>query len=248
MTGATAAGGAGARSQGRLSKLITGLFMKHARVAAIEDVAPRFRLVTLDGPALRNVTWQPGQKLQIAMGSPFVGRTYTPLDWDPGEGRTRLLGYAHGDGPGSEWILGLAVGDRCEVFGPRSSLDADRVAPPRALFGDETSIGLAHALVRAEQVSPTRCCFEVGDADISRQVLARLDLDAATLIVRRDNAGHLPALENALKAFVTAGASFVLTGQSGTVQGLRHKLRDHGVPTSRALEKAYWAPGKRGLD
>lgn len=38
------------------------------------------------------------------MGSAFVARTYTPIDWDPVAGRTRIRGYAHGDGPGSAWV------------------------------------------------------------------------------------------------------------------------------------------------
>lgn len=248
MTDAPGSRGASATSPGRLGKAITRLFMKHADVSAIEDIAPRFRLVTLEGTALRGVTWSPGQKLQIAMGSPFVARTYTPIDWDPVAGRTRFLGFAHGDGPGSEWLLNLGLGDGCEVFGPRSSLDADRAAPPLALFGDETSLGLAYALVTARLAKAIHCYFEVEDADSSRRVLERLGLDDATLVVKHDDARNLQPLGEALDAFGTAGASFVLTGQAGTIQRLRHRLKDQGVASTRIFSKAYWAPGKRGLD
>lgn len=60
--------------------MITSLFLKRATVAAVEDVVPCFRLVTLEGLALRDVVWTPGHKLQIGMGSTFVARTYTPID------------------------------------------------------------------------------------------------------------------------------------------------------------------------
>jgi hypothetical protein len=55
-------------------------------------IGDRFRLITLEGLALAGVTWTPGQKIQIAMGSAFVARTYTPIEWDAAAGRTRILG------------------------------------------------------------------------------------------------------------------------------------------------------------
>ena len=44
------------------------------------------------------------------------------------------------------------------------------------------------------------------------------------------------------------GASFVLTGKAGTIQALRQRLRLLSVPAARVITKAYWAPGKAGLD
>jgi NADPH-dependent ferric siderophore reductase len=52
----------------------------------------------------------------------------------------------------------------------------------------------------------------------------------------------------ALPAQVAAGASFVLTGKAGTIQHVRQGLRQLAVPASRIVAKAYWAPGKTGLD
>ena len=100
-----------ARAPGRLGRALTGLWMKRASLVANEPVADRFHLITLEGPALRGVAWLPGQKVQIAMGSAFVTRTYTPIDWDPSAGRTRILGWSHGDGPGSAWVRTASPGD-----------------------------------------------------------------------------------------------------------------------------------------
>ncbi len=41
------------------------------------------------------------------MGPAFVARTYTPIEWDAIAGGTRILGYTHGEGPGSAWIGNL---------------------------------------------------------------------------------------------------------------------------------------------
>ncbi|MDQ0474752.1 siderophore-interacting protein [Labrys wisconsinensis] len=237
-----------AQAPGRLSRAFARMFMKHATVAACETIADRFRLITLEGPALEGAAWTPGQKIQIAMGSAFVARTYTPIEWDPVAGRTRILGYAHGDGPGSMWVRDLQPGDECDIFGPRRSLDVSAVAGPLALFGDETAIGLAHALLRQTKARAAACRFEVDDVGASRHVAAYLGLDDAALLARTKDDGHLDEMEAALSAPAAAGASFVLVGKAHTIQRLRQGLKRLAVPATRIVAKAYWAPGKAGLD
>ena len=129
----------------RLEGAFSKLFTKTATVTELRDIAPGFRLLTLEGQALRKAAWTPGQKVQLMLGG-WVQRTYTPLSWDAATGRTQLLAYAHGDGPGAEWTRTLAQGDTCAIFGPRGSLDLTSLERPALLFGDETSFGLAHAL------------------------------------------------------------------------------------------------------
>jgi NADPH-dependent ferric siderophore reductase len=236
------------KASGRLSKALQRLFMKHATVVAIEQLTDRFRLITLEGSALKGVAWTPGQKIQIAMGSAFVARTYTPIEWDAAAGRTRILGYAHGDGPGSAWLLALKPGDECNIFGPRSSLDVSRAAGPLAVFGDETSIGLAYALTHQDRTWPVACCFEVGDIGSAGEVVARLGIGDAALFVRKWDDAHLEEMKAALPALVATGASFALTGKAGTIQQLRQCLKRPPGLTRHIASKAYWAPGKAGLD
>jgi NADPH-dependent ferric siderophore reductase len=130
--------------------------MKPATVTANEPLADRFRLITLEGDALKGVGWRPGQKVQVAMGSAFVTRTYTPIEWNASAGRICFLGYAHGDGPGSAWVRAVAPGDTCDIFGPRGSLDTSALSGPLVIVGDETSIGLAYAAVRQDRPRLTR--------------------------------------------------------------------------------------------
>lgn len=246
-----------AGTPGRLSRALLRLLMKRATVVATEPLADRFRLITLDGPALQGVAWTPGQKIQIAMGSAFVARTYTPIDWDAAAGRTSILGYAHGNegrnGPGSRWVCGIRPGDTCDLFGPRQSVDVPHARvplarAPLALFGDETSIGLACALMRREPPRSIACHFEVDDAASISRLAATLGIGAAALYPRREDDAHVAEMEAALSAPIEAGATFVLTGKAGTLQRLRHSLKRLAVPTARIVSKAYWAPGKSGLD
>lgn len=234
---------------GRLSQALTRLLMRRASVVAVEPLADRFQLITLKGPALASVSWTPGQKIQIAMGSAFVARTYTPMEWEASEGLTRFLGFAHGDGPGSAWLRALEPGAECDIFGPRASLEVASMAGPLAIFGDETSMGLAHAIAAVQdRARPFTCVFEVGDIESARSVVARLGLPDAELFARTDNEAHVEAMAATLAPLVAQGASFVLTGRAGAIQRLRQDLKLRGVPSGRIATKAYWTPGKVGLD
>lgn len=233
---------------GRLSQTLIRMFMKHARVSAVESIAQGFHLITLQGSALKGVAWAPGQKIQIAMGSAFVSRTYTPIEWDAAQGHTRLLGYAHGNGPGSTWLGGLKVGDECAIFGPRSSLDAGHVSGLRVVLGDETSLGLVHALARSSPDRPLQALLDVASVEDASHVPGRLDLQGVELFARTADDGHLQGIEARLPALAAAGASFILTGKATSIQRLQRALKAQGVPRSRLQAKAYWAPGKTGLD
>lgn len=237
-----------AKAPGRLSKALIGLMMKHAIVAACEDLGGGFRLLTLEGAALKGVMWTAGQKVQVAMGSAFVARTYTPIEWNAAAGRCCILGYLHGDGPGSSWLRALSPGDECDFFGPRASLDVSGTTGPLAVFGDETSVGLAYALTYQDPERPVACQFEVDDVAGCEKVIAQIGLSAATLVARRGGDAHFEEMEAALTRFASTGATFVLTGKASTVQRLRQRLKQSDVPAERIVTKAYWAPGKRGLD
>ena len=231
----------------RLSRAVAGLWMKRATVTANERLADRFHLITLEGDALKGVEWRPGQKVQIAMGSAFLTRTYTPIEWNTSGGRICILGYAHGVGPGSAWVRTVAPGDTCDIFGPRGSVDVSGLSGPIVIVGDETSIGLAYAAIRQDRTRRVTACFEVDNDDAAKHVVAGLDFQGVSLIVRRADT-HLAELEAFIADGIAAGASFVLTGKATTIQVLRQSLKQQSVPTARCITKAYWAPGKTGLD
>lgn len=248
MSSAAGSSAGTAKVASRLSKALLSVFMKRAAVTAIDDVADDFRLVTLEGAALRGVAWAPGQKIQIAMGSAFVARTYTPIDWDATAGRTRILGYSHGDGPGSAWLRALKIGDDCDLFGPRASLDLRRLTGKIAVFGDETSIGLGQALAQQDRTRSISCYYEVNDTAAAEQVVTVLNVANVTVLERQQDNAHLLQMTGVLPELVRADTSFVLTGKAATVQHLGRDLKRHGVTTNLIATKVHWAPGKTGMD
>lgn len=228
---------------GLITRKLLQLLMRPARVAGIETPSPRFRIVHLEGEALRDVGWMPGQKVQIAIGSGLSNRTYTPMTWDEAGGSTSLLAFLHGDGPGSQWAEGLRAGDGCHFFGPRRSLDLAAPGSPLVLFGDETSFGLAASLRRDATL-----LFEAGDTGEAHATLAGIGIGHAMVLGRTGGDAHLLAAEAEIRRHAAAGAHFVLTGKAASIQRLIQCLRSAGVGSSRISSKAYWAPGKTGLD
>ena len=233
---------------GRIARTLLQWLMRPARVAAVETFSPHFRLVDLEGEALRSVEWAAGQKIQVSMGSGLSARTYTPMSWNAERGRTRLLTFAHGEGPGSRWANGLREGDTCQFFGPRRSLDLSGLELPIVLFGDETSFALAAALRDGMQAGRAVHVFEVTDVAEARPVLEAMGLGRATLIERTAGDAHLAAAEAEVSRLAASSANFVLTGKASSIQRVSRALKAVGVRPSRLKVKAYWAPGKTGLD
>lgn len=233
---------------GRMTRTLLRWLMRAARVSAVETLSPHFRLVDLEGEALRHVVWTAGQKIQVSMGSGLSARTYTPMSWDTNSGRTRLLTFAHGDGPGSRWARDLSEGDSCQFFGPRRSLDLSGLESPVALFGDETSFGLAAALRECRQAEGAMHVFETSDVTESRQVAEAIGFGPATWIERTAGDAHLAAAEAELLRLAASGAHFVLTGKASSIQRVSRALKVAGVISARMKTKAYWAQGKMGLD
>ncbi|SDH63939.1 MULTISPECIES: siderophore-interacting protein [unclassified Duganella] len=223
---------------GRIELALQKIFTRSAQVLEVEDVGGSFRLVTLGGDALRDAAWTPGDKIQVMLGG-WVQRTYTPIDWDGELGRMRFLVYLHGDAPGTQWARSLRAGDSCAFFGPRKSIRLAPAASPVILFGDETSLGLGAAL---SAQATTYMLFEAGEH--VRAAVDRLGLPNAGI----ESDPRALAAQMAALLQAHPDADIVLTGKAGAIQQMTRLLHQHGTAAKRRQSKAYWAPGKTGLD
>lgn len=228
---------------GLFEATIQKLFTRSAHVVDIVDIGSAFRLITLGGDGLRHVAWTPGDKLQVQLGG-WVQRTYTPIDWDAVAGRTRILVCLHAGGPGTQWARMVRKGDDCILFGPRKSIQP----PPSSVivFGDETSLGLAAALNRPAM----HLLLEVSDVAQAMPVIDYLGLDNAHVRARLEGDAQYPMLAEHLTGMLMddPAAGIVLTGRAGAIGQMTRFLRQIEVGTGRRQSKAYWAPGKNGMD
>lgn len=239
----------GPHKPGLVERAVTRLLMRPTTVSGVEALSPHFRLIDFEGKALKDCTCVPGQKIQVKLDGGLVTRTYTPIYWDGIKGSTRILSYAHGAGPGSDWTLRVAKGDERSIFGPRRSLDLEALPPSVAVFGDETSFGLAAAL-RHQGRDGRRLhhVFEVTEPSESLVILARLGIENASVIARQPDDAHLAEVDDAILRLLDSDIHFVLTGNARSIQRVHRALKVRGVSSQRLRAKVYWAHGKIGLD
>lgn len=237
-----------ARLTERLADLASGVFLNTARVTGVSRLSARFVQIDLQAEAFRSAAWTPGAKLQIRprQGSLSL-RTYTPITWDPAEGTTRLIAFTHGTGPAAEWFRAIAVGDTCEFFGPRGSIDLRALSGTVVFVGDETSLGLAYALRSLNR--EVRHVIESTDPAELTALLPELGFDGTVSVVPK-SADRVALLEKARDAARSAAGPFdlVLTGDAATVHAVRRDARQWPHPASTTKGKAYWAVGRTGLD
>ncbi len=81
-------------------------------------------------------------------------------------------------------------------------------------------------------------------------MLAAYGLGAATLVERRADDGHVAELVEVVAEQVRAhpDAPLCLTGRAPTIAAVRRHLKDVGLSDRRHRAKAYWDPGRTGLD
>ncbi len=232
-------------TKGLLLSAIGRLVLRHTRVTAVEPLAPHLRRVELRGDELRGVAWTAGDKVQLLLPDRDV-RTYTPIFWD-GD-RTALVVHDHGDSPGALWARAVATGDAVAFFGPQRSLCRTR-GRPAILFGDETSLGVAHAMRRAGPAAPLLCVLEIDPRHDLRAALTALELDDAVTIARQAHDAHLRTVAARIHDLQRAHprAELLFSGRAQSIQTVRSHLRAAGA-THRGAAKAYWSVGKAGLD
>lgn len=240
--------GPSAVDSSRVERLLLRWLGKDAKVSTAESWSDRFRMIELEGAALQGVAWTAGQKIQIPLVGMRVARTYTPITWDTVRGSTRFLVFKHGSAPGSDWAQTVVSDAICHVIGPRRSIDIATGDAPIMLFGDETALGLAAALRLAEPNRRLDVLLEVGDIQECRPIIEQLDLAHALLVERRADDAHIAAIEAKLAAHANSDAVFVLTGRAPAIQRIHRTLKLKGVKSARLHAKAYWSPGKTGLD
>src|SRR5712664_3882287 len=94
------------RDYGMIESALLRIWARSATIIDVQKPAEGYRLITMEGEALKNVRWQPGQKVQMQLGG-FASRTYTPLLWDSEEGVVQILVYLHylmlATTPGTAW-------------------------------------------------------------------------------------------------------------------------------------------------
>jgi ferric-chelate reductase (NADPH) len=77
-----------------------------------------------------------------------------------------------------------------------------------------------------------------------------LGIPNATLLERAEDDAHLNEAETLIARIAAKRApeQFIFSGNARSIQHLTRILKRGGISSSRLKVKAYWSPGKTGLD
>jgi NADPH-dependent ferric siderophore reductase len=229
-----------------LGGFIGNLVLKDLVVEETSSLGRGFLRVVLGAPWIREAPPGAGDKVQVFV--PDVGsRTFTPCDVDAAEGRFSLVIHMRDEAtPAMLWARGLGKGTTVRVVGPGSSTPLVTLSRPVALFGDETSFGVAKSLVATHGATGNVVRLEVSSMSDTTEACAALALPADAPVLRAADGAHHKLIAEAFAGCLAAGGSLVLTGRALSIQSVRSLLAPH--VRNKVMTRAYWAEGKRGLD
>jgi ferric-chelate reductase (NADPH) len=233
-----------------LSSAVERVLFHPVTITHVEAVGENFRLLRMQGAGFQNVKWIPGQTIQIFLGN-FVKRAYTPMSLDPNAGSADFLVYLHGKGPGSAWAASAKAGNVYQVMRPKDSIDFTSFTQSALFFGDETSLAAAQALSRCQaQAAAARYVFEVNLPAQAEGILRKFGIAQASLVQKREDSSHLVEVvsQMAEQAARMQSPQWVFTGQARSIQSVQKGLKQAGLLLSGSKVKAYWSPGKSGMD
>jgi ferric-chelate reductase (NADPH) len=232
-----------------LSATVEKLLFHPMTILGAETIGERFRLLQIQGDAFKGVKWVPGQSVQIFLGN-MTKRAYTPMNFDSHEGSADLLIYLHGNSPGSTWAASVQAGDPCQAMRPKDSLDFAKLDGQALFFGDETSVAALQTLYRHDDTAAARYVLEVNSPTQAELILQRLAIANVSLVQKRQDGSYLAEVVSKLTGYasVMQEPQWIFTGQARTIQSVRKSLKSAGVGMRTSKVKAYWSPGKTGMD
>ncbi|MEM1358079.1 MAG: siderophore-interacting protein [Bacteroidota bacterium] len=214
-------------------------------VSEIEYLTDELKRIRFEGD-LSGTSFIPGQVIEFRVNRNDF-RHYTPSFYDRNAGICEVLFYLHGRGPGSQWAANLLSGDAAKLMGPGGKLKFQREASTHFVFGDESSLGLATHLHRAAWAygQPFSCLMELTAGNEDWPDLVELP---ATVVPANTLVSEL-TLEKLgwFKPNTDGTSAYYLTGRASSVQVIRKRLLNQGIPRNRIQTQLYWADGKRGL-
>lgn len=211
-------------------------------VRDVEVLSPQLRRLRFAADSLRGVSWSPGDKVKLRVGG--KSRSYTPSAMDGHAGWMDIIFFLHGNGPASRWAAEAEVGMPVVLTRPEKSIKRSKRTPDWVLFlGDETTLGLANALVSSlPPGTPVDGAIEIGLSDVNAIRKLGLPLSACP---RGDHYGEA-LVEWVERRAPRDGRGLIwIAGESVTVRTLKRMLSSGETAKVTVKTKGYWKSKKR---
>jgi NADPH-dependent ferric siderophore reductase len=246
------------------------LRMRLLEVAAVEDLTPRLRRITLTGDLAGFASDSPDDHVKLifpAAGEarprlPELGpdglrraegappptmRDYTPRAFDVAAGTLVVDFVVHGDGPAATWAAAAAPGALLGQAGPRGSRVASDDFDWYLLAGDDTALpSIARRLEELPAGARVFALMEVEGLDDEIELPSAAAVERYWLHRLGAEPGTSGALEHALSDLVLPpGDGFAWVGcEAAVARRLRRYLREErGLPKAYTKVTGYWKRG-----
>jgi len=223
-----------------------GAFMRTLRVAEIEYITERIRLIHLCGN-LSGFNYQVGYAVAILVGQRQL-RNYTVSAIDVDKGTIEIIIHLHGNGPGSDFFHQLLIGDEVQMSTARGLKQYYASNSQHVFFGDETSLATAVSLAREikRNKQQGQFIFELDECNLDAP--QRLGIADALIYPKQGIFGDIDAIGtlDVLKANAWQNANYILTGNVSSIQQFKKSLK--ALKTgAKIISKGYWLAGKRAM-
>lgn len=224
------------------------------KVVETEMVTPHMKRVRLAGPELRHQEWGKGHHIRLFV-NPLTKlhdalRTYSVWYYDPEAGIVDLLMLMHGEGPGSQWIEKVQVGDSATFIGLMGRFRPKPEASYCLMAAEETGAVALQGLWKA-MPEGTRVygCFEADSPEEALPAVPGLNLP---WVYRHGKAASpesgLVAAIKQIELPSEPGIAYV-AGETKTVLAIRkYLIEEKGWPKQLIQAKPFWEAGRTGLD
>ena len=174
-------------------------------------------------------------------------RNYTIAHHNTENGVFNIIIHIHGHGVGSQYMDALKPNDELFVSPPRGKTLYDKSAKQQFFFGDETSLGVAVALLPLlkKHGHSFQFYFELDESNKRAPELLKLE---NYTVFPKNNAFRNEKWITALPLFRSDEwdkAGFALVGNVKSVQTFRKVLKNKTQGNIRS--QGYWLEGKKGL-
>ena len=174
-------------------------------------------------------------------------RNYTVAYHDKENGVFDIIFHIHGNGVGSKFIDSLQVSDELFISPPRGKKLYEINEKQQFFFGDETSLGVACALLPLLKKNKHQFQFYFELDEANKSVPELLELENYT-VFPKNNSFRNEKWIITLPLFQThewKTANLALVGNVKSVQTFRKVLKEKKL--GNIYSQGYWLEGKKGL-
>ena len=215
-------------------------------VSIIEYLSPSIKRLRFKG-TFNSLHFEVGSYLDFRV-SDTEARRYTVSYLDPQKEILEFIVHLHGEGQGRQFMDQLTVGDQIVVSAPRSHKCYEKSLKNQLIFGDETSLALACALLPLLINNHHQFHFYFELDKTNRDVPKLLGIPNCTVFdkdgsfLNEDWISKLPIFQQP----TTHDIAFVLTGNAKSVQTFKKAVKNSGNK-AKIFSQGYWLEGKKGL-